>query len=143
MSLIINSFGSFLTGTSFFKVTNFLLSSALSLFDKSVSLLLFWGISDALFNKFSKFLYLFINSAAVFTPIPGTPGTLSELSPARDWTSITWWGFTPNFSNTSFSPITLLFIGSNNLILFETNCIKSLSEEITVTFAPASVIFLA
>ena len=52
-------------------------------------------------------------------------------------------GFTPNFSITSFSPITLLFIGSNNLILFDTSCIKSLSEEIIVTFAPRLIICLA
>ena len=39
-----------------------------------------------------------------------------------------------------FSPIILLFIGSNILTLFETNCIKSLSEDITVTFAPTLVI---
>ena len=37
----------------------------------------------------SKFLYLLISSAAVLIPIPGTPGTLSEESPASDCTSIT------------------------------------------------------
>ena len=101
-----------LTGTSFFNVTNFLLSSALSLLAKSVSLLLFCGISSIFFNKVSKVLYLLISSAAVFTPIPGTPGILSEESPAKDWTSITWLGLTPNFSNTSCSPRTLFFMGS-------------------------------
>ena len=30
------------------------------------------------------FLYLLISSAAVFIPIPGTPGILSEESPAKD-----------------------------------------------------------
>ena len=34
---------------------------------------------------------------AVLTPIPGTPGTLSLLSPARDCTSITFEASTPNF----------------------------------------------
>ena len=29
-------------------------------------------------------LYLLISSAAVFTPIPGTPGILSDESPAKD-----------------------------------------------------------
>ena len=76
-------------------------------------------------------------------PIPGTPGILSDESPANDCTSITWLGFTPNFSKTSFSPITLLFIGSYNLILFDTSCIKSLSDEIIVTLAPAWVICFA
>ena len=83
-SLNIKLLGSSLTGTSSFNVTSFLLNKALSLFSKSVSLLLFCGISEAFFNNVSKFLYLLINSAAVFTPIPGTPGTLSEESPAKD-----------------------------------------------------------
>ena len=141
ISFIKNSFGSFFIGTSSFKVTNFLLSKALSLLAIKVSLLLFCLISDALSSRVSKSLYLLISSAAVLTPIPGTPGILSDESPASDWTSITCSGFTPNFSSTSFSPITLLFIGSNNLIFVETNCIKSLSDEITVTFAPAAIIF--
>ena len=35
-------------------------------------------------RRFSKVPYSFINSAAVLIPIPGTPGTLSLLSPAKD-----------------------------------------------------------
>ena len=76
-------FGSSFIGTSFFKVTICLLKRALSLFSNSVSFLFFCGISSAFLNKLSKFLYLLINSAAVFIPIPGTPGTLSLLSPAN------------------------------------------------------------
>ena len=57
---------------------------ALSLFDSKVSLLLFCGISDALLRRFSRVLYLLISSDAVLIPMPGTPGTLSELSPASD-----------------------------------------------------------
>ena len=72
------------TGTSFLRVTNFLLISAFSLFSKIVSLLLFCLISVAFCKRFSKFPYLLISSAAVLTPIPGTPGTLSLLSPAND-----------------------------------------------------------
>ena len=86
---MMKSVASFLSGTSFFKVTNCLLIMALSLLDSNVSRLLFWGISDAFFNKFSRVLYLLISSHAVFIPMPGTPGTLSELSPASDCTSIT------------------------------------------------------
>ena len=100
------------TGTSFLSVTSFLLMMALSLFSKIVSLLLFCLISWALDKSFSKFPYLFINSAAVFTPIPGTPGTLSLVSPARAWTSITLSDLTPNFFITSSSPRNLFFIGS-------------------------------
>ncbi len=71
-------------GTSCINVTSFLLINALSLFSINVSLLLFCFISSADFRSFSKVPYLLINSAAVLTPIPGTPGTLSLLSPARD-----------------------------------------------------------
>ena len=46
---------------------------ALSLFPIRVSLLLFCFISLALSNNFSSVPYLFMNSAAVLTPIPGTP----------------------------------------------------------------------
>ena len=44
----------------------------------------FDSLNEAFFNKLSKFLYLLINSEAVFIPIPGTPGILSEESPAKD-----------------------------------------------------------
>ena len=89
-------------GTSFFKVTSFLLTIALFLFSKIVSLLLFCFISSAFSNNFSNDPYLLINSAAVLTPIPGTPGTLSLASPASACTSIILFGLTPN----------LLFISS-------------------------------
>ena len=89
MSFNIKLLGSFFTGTSSFSVTNCLLIIALSLFCNKVSFLFFCVISSIFFSKLSKFLYLFINSAAVFMPIPGTPGILSEESPAKDWTSIT------------------------------------------------------
>ena len=101
-----------LTGTSSFNITNLRLKIALFLFSIIVSLLFFWGISCAFYNTLSKVLYLLINSAAVLIPIPGTPGTLSEESPAKAWTSITLLGSTPNFSLTSLFPKTLLFIGS-------------------------------
>ena len=39
--------------------------------------------------------------------MPATPGTLSLLSPAKDWTSTTFSGFTPNFLNMSSSLINL------------------------------------
>ena len=88
------------------------LINALSLFSINVSLLLFCLISLADFSKFSKVPYLLISSAAVLIPIPGTPGTLSLLSPAKDCTSITFDASTPNFFTTSSSVINLFFIGS-------------------------------
>ena len=36
-----------------------------------------------------------ISAEAVLTPMPGTPGTLSEVSPTSAWTSMTFSGGTP------------------------------------------------
>ena len=69
-------------------------------------------------------------------PIPGAPGTLSTLSPAKDCTSITLSGPTPNLSITSLILIVLFFIESYIEIPLPTNCIKSLSDETIVTDAP-------
>ena len=77
-----------------------------------------------------------MNSAAVFTPIPGTPGTLSLESPTSAWTSIIMFGSTPNLFFTSSKFRILFFIGSKILTFFLNNCIRSLSEETIVTFAP-------
>ena len=105
----IKSFNSSLIGTLDLRVTSFLLNNALSLFFNKVSLLLFCLISDAFSNKVSKLLYLFISSAAVLIPIPGTPGILSDESPAKDCTSITLTWFHPKLFNN--------FFFSNNFIL--------------------------
>ena len=83
-SLSLNSVKFLFTGDLWSRVTSFLLIKALSLFSIKVSLLLFCLISWAESNNFSKVPYLLISSAAVLTPIPGTPGTLSLLSPAKD-----------------------------------------------------------
>ena len=77
-----------------------------------------------------------MSSAAVLTPMPGTPGTLSVESPARAWMSITLSGVTPNFSCTSGKEIGLFFIGSSMRTLSFTSCIRSLSDETMVTSAP-------
>ena len=79
-------------GTSFLSVTNDLDNIAWSANSNKFSLLLFCFISEALFNNWSRSPYSLINSAAVLIPIPGTPGMLSLVSPARDWTSITLLG---------------------------------------------------
>ena len=73
--------------------------------------------------------------------MPGTPGTLSLLSPARDWTSITFDASTPNLLKISSSEINLFFIGSKIRTPFLCSCIKSLSDETIVTFAPFLSIF--
>jgi len=69
--------------TSSFKVTSCLLIFIKSLLSIKLSLLLFCLICSAESSRFSKLSYSFINNAAVFRPIPGAPGTLSELSPAN------------------------------------------------------------
>ena len=79
-----------------------------------------------------------ISSAAVLTPMPGTPGTLSDESPISACTSITLDGGTPKRSITSASPITLFFIVSYMMMPGWTSCIRSLSDETMVTSAPAS-----
>ncbi len=58
-------------------------------------------ISEARSRSVSRSPYSLISSAAVLTPMPGTPGTLSVESPASDCTSTTLSGGTPNFSITS------------------------------------------
>ncbi len=70
-------------------------------------------------------------------PMPGTPGTLSTLSPASDCTSTTLSGGTPNFSATSGMPRRLSFIVSSSTTLSSTSCIRSLSDDTMVTSAPA------
>ena len=71
-------------------------------------------------------------------PMPGTPGTLSVLSPASACTSTTLSGVTPNFSITSGSPMVLFFIVSSMETPGSMSCIKSLSDETITTSAPAS-----
>ena len=48
--------------------------------------------------KFSIEPYLWINDKAVFSPTPGTPGILSEVSPCNPFTSINCCGSIPYFS---------------------------------------------
>ena len=55
--------------------------------------------------RFSTEPYFAINVFAVFSPIPGIPGILSEASPQSPKISITCSGrSTSNFSHTSFTP---------------------------------------
>ena len=97
-------------------------------------------ISPARASNASRSPYSLISSAAVLTPMPGTPGTLSVESPASDCTSTTFSGGTPNFSITSSRPIFLPFMASSMTTPGRTSCIKSLSEETMVTSPPASTI---
>ena len=76
--------------------------------------------------------------AAVLTPMPGTPGTLSVESPASACTSTTFSGGTPNFSITSGMPMRRSFMVSYITTLSVTSCIRSLSDETMVVVAPRS-----
>jgi hypothetical protein len=95
-------------------------------------------ISEALANSVSRSPYSVIRAAAVLTPMPGAPGTLSTLSPQRAWTSTTFSGGTPNLSNTSGRPMRRFFIVSSIETRSPTSCIRSLSEETITTSPPRS-----
>ena len=95
-------------------------------------------ISSARSKSVSRSPNSLIRSAAVLMPIPGAPGTLSTLSPARACTSTTRLGPTPNFSSTPSTPIRLFFIGSSISTPPPTSCIRSLSDDRIVTRPPAS-----
>ena len=84
-----------------------------------------------------------ISWAAFFGPTPGTPGTLSTLSPIRAWTSATLFGATPNFAITSSRPIGFCLIGSSMPTLSSISCIRSLSDEMIVVRYPARVASVA
>ena len=71
-------------------------------------------------------------------PMPGTPGTLSTLSPASACTSTTFSGGTPNFSMTSAMPMRLSFIVSYIVTQSVTSCMRSLSDDTMVAVAPRS-----
>ena len=71
-------------------------------------------------------------------PMPGTPGTLSTLSPASACTSTTLFGGTPNFSITSAMPRRRSFIVSYIVTQSVTSCIRSLSDDTIVAVAPRS-----
>ena len=86
-------------------------------------------ISAARSSSVSRSPYSWISCAAVLTPMPGAPGTLSTESPASACTSITRSGPTPNFSNTSSGPIGLFFSVSNISTPGATSCIRSLSAD--------------
>ncbi len=80
-----------------------------------------------------------ISSLAPFSPIPGQPGMLSELSPISVSTSPTLAGGTPNTSSTPFSSSRrssrvchILIEGSR------TSCMRSLSVEAITTSNPAA-----
>ena len=65
------------------------------------------------------------------------------MSPISASASQTSSGPTPNFSITSARPIAFCFIGSHIATPSATSCIRSLSDETTVTGSPMSLARLA
>ena len=116
-------------------VTSFFEMRAFSAFSISASRRLSCLISPARASSVSRSPYSPISCAAVLTPMPGTPGTLSVESPISACTSITFSGGTPNFSITSAMPILLSFIVSYMSTQSLTSCIRSLSDDTMVTLA--------
>jgi len=57
----------------------------------------FLEILSGLFKIFSKLPNSLIKARAVFSPMPGTPGILSEASPFKAKISTIFSGPTPNF----------------------------------------------
>ena len=110
--------------TSVFNVTSCLEMYAISRL--SPRMRSFWTASRFAY-RLSRLPNWLISSAAFFGPMPGTPGTLSDESPIRDWTSITWCGLTPNFSRTASVRISRFFMPSYKKTQSDTSCIKSLS----------------
>ena len=90
-------------GTSVIIVASFFENIACSLYVVKFSLNFLPLISSILLNTPSTDPYVWISLNAVFSPIPGTPGILSDLSPISPFTSINWVGVTPNSSINAFS----------------------------------------
>ena len=95
---------SYSTGTSVFIVARNLENSICSLFSSTFFFIA--PLSDSvLASRFSMLSYSVSSFTAVFSPTPGHPGMLSELSPMSPRRSITWsTRLSPHFSSTSFSP---------------------------------------
>ena len=117
--------------------------NAFSLFVFSASFTLGFKMAVSVANSSYKFLMLPkrpIKSAAVVFPIPGTPGTLSELSPVSALKSFICKGVTPNRSTTfceSYKMVSLmLFPGVYTFIFSSTNCRLSRSPLTIKTLAP-------
>ena len=125
-------------GASASSCTSRLLIRAFSAFCSSASRRFGCLIFPELASSVSRSPYSVMSWAAVLMPMPGTPGTLSVLSPASAWTSTTLSGGTPNFSSTSGSRIGFCLIGSSISTPDRISCIKSLSEETMATVPPSA-----
>ena len=100
-------------------------------------------IEGAAARMASRSPYSLMSWAAPFGPMPGTPGTLSTLSPMRDWASMSFSGGTPNLSMTSARVMGFCFIGSSMSMPGLRSCIRSLSEETMVARPPMATTAVA
>ncbi len=86
-------------------------------------------ISSAWAIRLASVSYSASSCAAVFGPIPGTPGTLSVLSPVRVCRSITWSGRTPLLANRPAGSRTVSCCTSTITTRSVSSCSRSLSRE--------------
>ena len=144
-SLIFNFSNVSSNGTSKFIVPNVLESSAKFLLFSRFSLCFPFidgsPASNSLY-KLSIVPYFCIRLSAVFSPIPGTPGILSDVSPCNPFTSISCFGSIPYVSSifsllyTSVSVFPPFVLGILIITLSVASWNVSLSPESIITSLP-------
>ncbi len=93
--------------------------------------------------RLSRVPYSASHLAAVFGPHPGTPFTLSTLSPTSAWKSITWSGRTPQSAISPAASRVTPFRRLRMVTLSLSNCRQSLSDEHRTTLCPRSAASVA
>ena len=102
------------------------------------------SMSGILAYRLSMLSYCWIRAMAVFSPMPGTPGMLSELSPIRAFRSIMWMGAKPYCSWKAVSVISLVVVcpmrvdTSFTMVWSVMSCRLSLSPVTTTQSQPSA-----
>jgi len=117
-------------GAWVFSSTSCLLNIAWSLNWMRLSCCFFFVMMSTCSYRRSIFPNVWIRERAVLGPIPGTPGTLSAVSPDNPITSIIWEGVIP-VATISCRPTMVSFMGSHTIARSEMSCFKSLSPVTT------------
>ena len=81
-----------------------------------------------------------ISASAVFSPMPGTPGMLSDESPIRLFTSMSWGGSMPYFSRMAAGSMGMvsLLVASRTVVASSTSCRLSRSPVASSVVPPAA-----
>jgi len=118
------------SGTSFLIVASCLDSSALSCPASTFCLSAPFS-SWAWSRRFSTWWYSDSSFSAVFSPTPGMPGMLSELSPIRPFRSRIWSGTMPmvsaSFCSSMISMSVMPFFMSRTCVVLSISCSRSWS----------------